>query len=101
VIVQRYGDDAMLEAAWHVSRNEVNVAVPERGEECKVAREPVELGNDQRRPGRSTPLQRLVEFGPVVPLPALHFDELRGDDATAATGDELAHGLTLSLKAET
>ena len=76
---QRHDADGQVVGLRHVGGDEADAAVPEREQERRVPRQPVELGDEQRRPGDLGEMQRLAEFRPVRQLAALHLGE-PGDD---------------------
>ena len=82
-----------------VDRGEPHAAVPQRQQEGGVARQPVELGDHQRRPGDLGEVQRLAELRPVRVAPALHLGEA-GDQRGAPLRDEAVDRLPLRLDPE-
>ena len=84
---QRHDPDGEVVRLRQVDRGELHAAVPERQQEGGVARQPVELGDHQRRPGDLGEMQRLRELRPVRVAPALDLGEPR-DQRDGALRDE-------------
>ena len=84
----------------HVGGDELDVGLLETEQEMRVAAEPVELGDDQRRPIEPARGHRLFEFGPVRPLAAFDFGMFR-DHLPVAAVEVIRDGLPLGVEAET
>ena len=68
---QRHDADGEIVRLRQVNRGELDPAVPQRQEEGGVARQPVELGDDQRRSCDLGEVQRLLQLRPVRISPPL------------------------------
>ena len=68
---------------------ELHAAVPERQQEGGVPRQPVELGDHQRRAGDLGEMQRLAELRPVRVPPALHLGKAGDEVGIALNGEPL------------
>lgn len=66
----------------HVAGKEPDTAVPEREQKGGIARQPVELGDDERGASQTGKLDGLAEFGPVGVSSALDLGEAGEDRST-------------------
>ena len=83
---QRHDADGQVVRLRHVAGDEADTRVAERQQEGGVAAETIELGDDERCAGDPRQLQRLLQFGPVVPAAALHLGEAGEDGGAARLG---------------
>ena len=79
---QRHDADGEVVRLRQVHRGEAHAAVAQRQQERGVARQPVELGDDQRRSGDLGEVQRLGELRPIWTAPAFDLGEA-GEDRSA------------------
>ena len=84
----------------HVHRDEISSALHKICDERHVARQPVELGDNQCGLLSAARVERGSELGAVGSLPRLHLSEL-GKYVTATLGDIVADGFALGLQAQT
>ncbi len=94
---ERHDPDGQIVRLRHVAGQEPHPAVPERQQECRVAGEPVELGDNQGGTRQSREVERLLQLRPVRLPPALHLGEPRQNLGAARCG-ELVDRLSLCLK---
>jgi hypothetical protein len=59
----------------HVAGEEAHTRIVQGEQEGRVAGQPVELGNDQRRAGETGKVQRRLELRAVVPATTFHLGE--------------------------
>jgi hypothetical protein len=84
----------------HVRGNEVDAAVHQRRDKRDIARQPVELGHDQRGASSLRVTDRRARLRSVRMLPALDLAVL-GQELPAAAIEVIGDGLALPLDAET
>jgi len=73
----------------HVAAEQVDAAFQQAGDEGDVARQPVELGDEQRGVGLLGMVEGLLQFRPVGALAALDLDVLRQQPASARRDEAL------------
>jgi hypothetical protein len=84
---------------WIVHRDELNTRVHQRRDEGQVARQAIELGDDQLGLLPLADRQSLLEFGPLVALTALDLGEL-ADQRPGAAVQVLLDGMALCVQAK-
>ncbi len=80
-----------------IGGDELDAALHQPGHEVDIAGQAVELGDDQDGAMDTRGGQRRGELRPILPAPALHFDEL-GRDRAKSAGDMDRDGGTLRLQ---
>ena len=96
---QGHDPDGEVVRLWQIDRREPHAAVAQRQQEGGVARQPVELGDHQRRPGDLRQMQRLAELRPVGIAAALHLGEA-SEERAVLLRDEALDRLPLRLHPE-
>src|SRR6185437_7104685 len=94
-----HGHDAHGEAVGrrHVGRDEVDAGLVQAQQEMGIAREAIQLGDDQLGAVGPASLQRRLKLGSIRPLAALDLHELL-DQRPVAAVQELSDAIALSLK---
>ena len=96
---QRHDADGQIIGLGQIDGEEPHAAVAQGQQEGRIAREPVELGDDQDGAGDTGQVQRLGEFRPIRVAPAFHLCK-PGDHLGAARGSKCIDALALRFEAE-